>query len=98
MHKYDKDLVGKLQRDFVAYQAENSYFTITDLLSLLTAFDRVSEPGNMSKMIDAIIERLDDSIKNSDDDMLKLFRTFARLGLLQLDKYEHLCHFIQDYA
>ena len=94
MLSYDKATVSKLERDFVAYQAENSYFTATDLLNLLTAFDRVSEHRNLSKLIETITERLPDAIKNSDKDMLKLFRTFARLGLLKLDKYENLCHFV----
>jgi len=47
----------------------------------------------MERLLPVIVERLPESIKNSDEDMLKLFRIFDRLELLQQDKYEHLINF-----
>ena len=82
----------------MAFQAENSYFTVSDLLALLIAFDRVSEVGNLVKLIDTIISRLPDAAKNSDTDMLKLFQLLNKRGLLGFEKYEHLSFFVHDHV
>ena len=52
----------------------------------------------MHRLIETIIEQVPNAIKNSDSDMLKLFKRFDQLKILHMEKYEKLCHFIQDYA
>lgn len=71
---------------------------MTDLLNILTAFDRVSTILKMPLVYKTIVESLPESIKNSDRDLLALFEVFHRVKLLEHERYEHLIHFVQDYA
>lgn len=52
----------------------------------------------MPRIIQTVVDILPRSIKNSDQDVLALCNVFDKMGLLQLEKYEHLCHFVQNYA
>ena len=90
IYTYNPRIVLRLEKDFVSYQAENSHFTVTDLYNLLISFDRISELSNMTKLMSTILDKLQDSIKNSDTDMLKLFRLLHRLDVLSMDQYESL--------
>ena len=82
IYDYHKRIVTKLEQDFVSYHAENSNFMVSELLNLLVAFNRVSDVENTHKLLTKIVEQLPQAIKNSDADMLKLFRMFESLGLL----------------
>ena len=95
---YAPTTVSKLEREFVSYQAENAHFSVSDLLYMLTAFERISDLNNMHRLIETVIDQVPSAIKNSDSDMLKLFKRFNQLGILKMEKYEKLCHFLQDYA
>ena len=95
---YTPTTVNKIERDFVSYQAENAHFSVSDLLYMLTAFERSSDLNNMHRLIETVIDQVPNAIKNSDADMLKLFKRFEKLGILKMEKYENLCHFLQDYA
>jgi len=65
---------------------------------MLQAFDRLSERHKMMELIEKIAARLPDAIKNSDQDLLRLYRGFDQLGVLQMPQYEHLVHFLQQYS
>ena len=98
IYSYSDVIVSKLERDLLAYHAENTLFTVSDLMNMFTAFDRVSSHQALPKLIDAIVAKLPDAVMNSDGDMLKLFKAFHRFGMLEKAKYEHLCLFVQEYA
>ena len=52
----------------------------------------------MPMVFKTVVEALPTCIKNSDEDLLAIFELFNKVGLLKHDQYEHLLHFIQDYA
>ena len=79
IYTYRADILLKLETDFVSFQAENSYFTISDLLNLLIAFDRVSNVNNMSRLMETVITMLPQATKNSDSDILELFKILDRM-------------------
>ena len=91
---YTEETITRLEKDFVSYQAENSHFTVSDLLNLMVAFDRVSTVNIMPTIVQTVVDILPRSIKNSDQAVLALFNKFDKMGLLQLEKFEHLCHFV----
>ena len=41
IYEYEEQIRNSLEKDFVAFHAENSHFTVSDLLNLLVAFDRL---------------------------------------------------------
>lgn len=45
-----------MEKEFTAYQADNSHFSVTNLLDMLVAFDRLSSVGNMEKLVQTIID------------------------------------------
>ena len=98
IYTYTDELIKKLEKDFIALHAENSHFTVSNLLDLLVSFDRVCSLGSMKRLVPTIIEKLPDSVKNSDRDMLKLFKIFDRLGILQMAQHEHLVEFILEHV
>ena len=51
MYTYDDSIVSKIEKEFIVYQADNSHFTVTNLLDLLVAFDRLSSVSNMQKLL-----------------------------------------------
>ena len=67
---------------------------MTDLYNMTLAFDRVSNVDNMPLLLDTVIAQLPSAIRSSDADMLSLYRVLERMELLQMEKYEHLCHFL----
>ena len=68
--QYEEAIISKLEREFVAFQADNHTFTVSNLLSLLTAFDRISPMDSLPKLVVTIVGQLASSIKNSDKDFL----------------------------
>ena len=98
IYTYDQKIIIKLEKDFVGFQSENSFFTVSDLKNLLVAFDRASNLNNMPRLLQTIIDILPQATKNSDADLLEMLKIFDRMQLFQLEKYEHLCHFLQDYV
>ena len=81
--QYEEAIISKLEREFIAFQADNYTFTVSNLLSLLTAFDRISPMDSLPKLVVTIVGQLASSIKNSDRDFLQLYRLFDRMELLQ---------------
>ena len=98
IYTYDQKIIIKLEKDFVGFRSENSFFTVSDLKNLLVAFDRASNLNNMPRLLQTIIDILPQATKNSDADLLEMLKIFDRMQLFQLEKYEHLCHFLQDYV
>ena len=41
IYVYEEQIRNSLEKDFVTFHAENSHFTVSDLLNLLVAFDRL---------------------------------------------------------
>lgn len=98
VYSYTEETITSLEKEFFQYQSTNSIFTVSDLLDILQAFDRVSSVQTVPEVMKSVVNVLPQSIKNSDEDMLALFGVFNRVGLLKHEKYEHLLHFVQDYA
>ena len=85
IYTYPQELIVSLEKLFVSPETAQAHLTITDLLNFIVAFDRVSSVEMVPKIVQTVVESLDSSIKNSDQDMLALFKIFDRMGLLQLE-------------
>ena len=77
---------------FVNDKQENFIFTITDLLKILENFEVLSTVDSQGKLIRTVTSLMKDSIKDSDESVLKLARIFNSKGMFEED--EELCHFL----
>ena len=77
---------------FVNDKQENFIFTITDLLKILENFEVTSTVDSQGKLIKTVTSLMKDSIKDSDESVLKLARIFNSKGMFEED--EELCHFL----
>ena len=77
---------------FVNDKQENFIFTITDLLKILENFEVLSTVDSQGKLIKTVTSLMKDSIKDSDESVLKLARIFNSKGMFEED--EELCHFL----
>ena len=55
---YSEETISSLEREFFTYQSMNSLFTVTDLLNLLRAFDRVSSIKTVPEVIQNVVDLL----------------------------------------
>ena len=92
IYQYDDRTIQRLEHMFVNDKQENFIFTITDLLKILENFEVLSTVDSQGKLIKTVTSLMKDSIKDSDESVLKLARIFNSKGMFEED--EELCHFL----
>ena len=82
LHKFDQRVIHRLQHIFLNDNAELYIFTMKDVLKLLKGFEAMNDYFNREKVIQGLVELVQESTIFEDTGYLEVVRECHERGLL----------------